>query len=245
MRKIKGLLCVLLSCFCIFAFSGCSLLLGALVFTTEAGALTGYLLLKEEKKKELPFELIEDFTIVEVEQKNQEQYLVTVQAIVKNLGEKDSDEFCFDLSFYDENGNLIDEREKEYFSYAGKDEITVMQNSYWMKGNPASIKAENLVMYEKSKKENKTRSVFIGQETFSCLYNEEDCKYYATVSGEAEYQFIGGSTQRINVVFYGTDGYAYLAYKEVYLSGDGYPTAYTVEWIGDVEIVDYKLLLLK
>jgi len=237
MRKIKRLLCVLLSCFCIYTFSGCALVLGSLVFHTEITALVNMLV----EKDELPFELVRDFTITDVEQE-EDAYVVVVSAAVKNLGEDNSDAFQFDLSFYDEGGKLLG-TESDSFPYVGKGETMVMQRVYTLQYKPASVKAENLVMYAGT-------PVCVGAElaegeNFQCVFNKEDGKYHTTVCGEMTglINNLGEGPIKVTIyaVLYGTDGCTYLA---TFSTGVSYQQTkdYVIEYVGDVEITDYKLL---
>ena len=137
MRKIKYCLCLLLSFVCLFACSGCSLIIGSILFRKEISAM----LSSSESSQELSFEMIEDFSIMDVNQKDAE-YITTVQAIVKNLGEDASNQFNYDLSFYDENGDLLG-TESASWRYVGQGESMVIQQQYHLSYHPASVKAEN------------------------------------------------------------------------------------------------------
>jgi hypothetical protein len=245
MKKIKLFLVALLTCFCCVALSSCGLILNGLYLT--AGML-GWVLDEDKNAPSLdelrmPVEITEGAEIVEITQNEDGYYLAKTVGAIKSLGAQDSDDFKFQLSYYDVNGYLLDTF-TIVVDYLGVGDTYKVEYEAELFFEPASARIWNVELYasydysiEKSHKENVE---VVEGETLTCTLGE-DGLYHATVTGQVKLLDKWENTMCVRVAFYDANGYMYLGEWSKTVQGPAERT-YTIECTSDAEIVSHKVV---
>lgn len=245
MKKMKVLLVSLLTCFCCFAFSSCELIwLGSYATT----ALVGWVFSEDKNaptKEELrlPVEINKGAEIVEITQNEDGFYVAKTTGGIKNLGDKDADEFTFRLAYYDINGYLLDTFQLSDM-YVGAGDTYKVEYEAELYFEPATARIYDVELYAAydyaSERESKAKVEFLDAGALTCVLGE-DGLYHATVTGQVKVLEEGYQHVYVQVAFYDTNGYLYVRdwYKKVTGLAD---RTYTVECISDTEIVSYKIV---
>ena len=245
MRKIKLFFVALLTAFCCFALSACDvytigLYLGlgvvALLTDEDRDAPSG-----EELR--LPVEIVEGAKIVEITQQEDGFYLVKTAALVKNLGEQDSDDFSCRWSFYDENGYLLDCTYSSV-NYIGAGDTYMVEGETELFFKPASVRIWNVKLYATydyaDEKAAKARVEVLDGSTLTCELGE-DGLYHTTVTGQVKLLEEESWTVYVRVAFYDANGYLRVKTWSKSITGPAERT-YTIEITTEAEIVSHKVV---
>ena len=242
MRKIKLLLVSLLSLVCVFVFSSCGWIVqGIYAVAIYVGVLVDTI---SPKPQDLPTEIVEELTITEVEQDEDGSYVVTVEGAIKNAGDADSDSIWLNLSFYDENGYVLDTASSS-FSFIGAGEtLNVCEDFYYFDIIPTSVKVRELTMKSKiltsGEEEKRAKVELLSEGTLSCVLGE-DGLYHTTVTGKVKLLEDDNYEIMVRTALYDTDGYLHLAeWSKSVLPNE--EREYVIEYVSKEEIVSHKLL---
>lgn len=245
MKKIKLLFVALLSCFCCFAFSGCSWLIfsGDITMLFLAWAFNEVDPTPTYEERRMMTEITEGMVITEITQDEDGWYVTKAEGAIKNLGDKDGEEGSYRVSFYDENGYLL-ETVADYVEYIGVGDTYKVECEATTYYKPATARIYNVELYsvydDSYDKEGKEEVEVLAGETFACTLGE-DGLYRATVTGQVKLLPEATDTVRVVVAFYDADGYLYVREWSKSVLGPAERT-YEVECISDTEIVSYKVL---
>ncbi|MBO5737533.1 MAG: hypothetical protein J6S04_06965 [Clostridia bacterium] len=245
MKKIKVFFVALLTAFCCFALSACDVYtiglylgLGTVAWLTDEDrdAPSG-----EELR--MPAEIVEGAKIVEITKQENGFHLVKVEGAIKNLGEYDSDYVSFDLSYYDENGYLLDHDFSSTY-YIGAGDTYKIEHEMELFFEPATVVLREVKIYRSydyaSERNAKADVEVLDGETFTSELGE-DGLYHATVTGQVKSLFEGATTIYIRVAFYDADGYLRVEEWEKNINGPAERT-YTIEITSETEIVSHKVV---
>jgi hypothetical protein len=249
MKKIKVFFVAILTAFCCFALSACDLVWAGVYLT---GGLIDWVLDEDknapsDEELRMSTEIIEGAKIVEITQNEDGFYVAKTTALVKSLGEKDSDRFSYRLSYYDEYGYLLDTLQL-YEMYLGAGDTYKVEYDAVLYFEPATARIHSVELYETYDyaNERKAKEVieFADEGSMTCTLGE-DGLYHATVTGQvkllSEVDEYSIPYVYVYVAFYDANGYLRVRQWEKQVKGPAERT-YTVECTSETEIVSFKVV---
>ena len=249
MKKIKLFVVAIVTAFCCVALSACELMWTGFYIT--AGILEWAV--DEDKdaptdeELRMPTIITEGAEIVDITQNEEGFYIAKTVGAIKNLGEKDSDRMSYRLSYYDENGYLLDTLVL-YNTYIGAGDTYRVEYEAVLYFQPATVRLYDVEVYEKydyaDEKEAKAEIEFLDEGNLTCELGG-DGLYHATVTGQVkllpETAAYNEKSVFVFVAFYDADGYLRVESWDKTVKGPAERT-YTVECTSDAEIVSYKVV---
>ena len=249
MRKIKVFFVAILTAFCCFALSACDLMWTGFYLTA---GLVDWALDEDknaptDEELRMPVEITEGAKIVEIAQNEDGFYVAKTTALVKSLGEKDSDRFSYRLSYYDEYGYLLDTLQL-YEMYLGAGDTYKVEYDAVLYFEPATVRLYNVELYETydyaDEKRAKEEIEFLDDGVMTCALGE-DGLYHTTVTGQvkllSEVDEYSVPYVYVYVAFYDANGYLRVRQWNKIVKGPAERT-YTVECTSETEIVSFKVV---
>lgn len=240
MKKLKLLAVALLSCICAVLFSACEMIWTSIYIT---GGLLGWAVSEANPPKILTAEVVEDLTITSVEEDEDGWYAVMVEGAIKNTGDMASDSISARISFYDENGYLLENRTVD-LAYIGAGETANVYQEYFLPLAPTSVKVKEItiegerVFAEERKAREKVE--ILSEGTLSSTLGE-DGLYHTTVTGKVKLVEDSQDDIVVCVALYDADGYMHFAdwHKTVLPNAE---REFVLEYVSKEEIVSHKIL---
>ncbi len=249
MRKMKLFFVAMLTAFCCFALSACDLVWAGFYLTA---GLVEWALYEDknaptDEELRMSVEITEGAQIVEVSQNEDGFYVAKTVAAIKSLGEKDADRLSYLLSYYDENGFLLDTLQL-YDTYLGAGDTYKVEYDAVLYFEPATARVYNVELYESydyaDERKAKEEIEFLDEGSMTCTLGE-DGLYHTTVTGQVKLltktDDYYDKSIFVFVALYDADGYLRVRQWSKVVKGPAERT-YTVECTSETEIVSYKVV---